>query len=221
MLLQFRKSAHRNRAPYDLESSLLKCVEAIKCYLDSFLAIDITTYNSLPVEEWMRLIITFFILYKLSDGSRDIPDWNVDLCRNKVNIEAYLATVARRIRSTRSSLDLCQPERDELYFVLPLVLESARHSYVLARDAPLLVRPGQRVHIDMSRSRRAEGGKTAASRASKCPATAFWVDKAIKIDHGSDWHGVTLPNHATHPADQMAKSNDLWNELLGMADESG
>lgn len=215
LLFHFRRHSpaqSRNLAPAGMDANLLSCAQAIKQYLDSFLLIDPSRYSLIPFEEWSRLVIAFFILYKLSAGSRDVPDWNTQLCRNTIDLETSLTTVARRLRGTRSFLESSQPQRDELYFVLPLILETARDSYVLARDAPDLVGPGHRVHTDLTRSSRAEGTASSASIL-KCPATGFWIDKALAVDHGTDWHGVSLPT-SVHPAEQLAKHADLWHALL-------
>lgn len=217
-LFHFRRSSPRLSPPDSLaaiEKNLLACVNAIKKYLDSFLSLDVNGYKSLPFEEWSRLIISFFILYKLSAGSKDISNWNTNLCRNIIDLEAYLTNVARRVRSTRSSLDFAQAQRDELYYVLPLVLETARDSFVLVRDAPALVGPGHKVHVDLSRSRRAAGASAA-----KCPATGFWIDKAVAADHGSDWQGVAVAQYVD-PAEQLSKTTGSWEELLHAENHAG
>lgn len=212
-LFHFRKASLSSDGQWPskiMDTSLLSCANSIKHYLDSFLALDITLYYALPSEEWFRLVIAFFILYKLSAGSRDIPQWDFQWCRSVIDLEAYLTMVARRIRSTRSSLDY-EP-RDELYFVLPLILESARDSYVLSRDAPILVGPDHRVHFDLSQSRRSQS-TSAHSLAFRCPATGFWVDKALAVDHESNWHDVAV-SQSLHPAKQLAKNDELWHGLL-------
>ena len=200
-------------------ANLLKCVEAIKQYLDTFLVLDTASFSSLPFEEWFRLIIAFFILYKLSAGPRDMPEWDVKLCRSRIHLEAYLTAVACRIRETAPTLACCPSPRDELYFVLPLVLESARDSYVLARDHPILLTPDHRVHVDLRRPIRLGQGAGPAS-APKCPATGFWIDKALTIDRESDWNGVTLSG-SLHPAEQLSKNEDLWKHLLNGHDDAG
>lgn len=195
----------------------MRCGEAIKQYLDIFLSLDVDNYNSLPFEEWFRMIIGFFILYKLSAGIREIPEWDVQLCRRRVHLEGYLIAAASRIRETAPAVLSCSSPRDELYFVLPLVLESARDSYVLVRDHPILLDPDHRVHVDLSRPVRLGQGAPPAS-ASKCPATGFWIDKALTLDRDSDWHGVTLSD-SLHPAEQIVKNENLWKDLLNGIDE--
>lgn len=178
---------------------------------------DPTLYSSLPFEEWFRLIAAFFILYKLSAGHKDILDWNPRLCREIIDLEAYLRTVARLLRGAGSSAETVQTPRDEMYFVLPEILESAKHSYVLTRDAPSLVGPCHRVHIDLRHSRR-PGTASALASVSKCPATGFWIDKALATDHETNWHGV-MPMHFVHPSTQLEKNDELWKGLLNGEDE--
>lgn len=220
MLFHFRKKVFRSPelvVPFDLAKNLLTCVDAIKHYLDAFLAIDFNAFTSLPAEEWFRLIIACFILYKLSAGARDIPSWNVELCHQVIDLEAYLSAIAQRIRSTRPSLEILQCARDELYYVLPLILESARDTYKLTREAPLLVPPGHPVHIDLSRSRQGEAAAAAAA-AAKCPATGFWVEKALKFDKAGDWSGVA-PLDPADPAHVKAASDRMWSRMFELIGE--
>lgn len=203
--------------PTSFESNLVTCVDSIKSYLETFLAMKPNMYSLLPFEEWFRLLISFFILYKLSAGSRDIPDWDVQKCRNIIDMEHYLTTLARLLRGIRSPMDTESSTRDEVYFVLPEIIESARDSYILTRDVPELIGPGHRVHIDLSRSRRKDESAASASK-SKCPATGFWIDKALAVDRSSNWHDVVI-SRSLHPSEQLAKNNDLWNGLLYGNDE--
>lgn len=198
-----------------LVNNLLSCIDAIKNYFDTLLAIEVTELSSLPCEEWNRLIVAFIILYKLSAGPHEVADWDVALCRSTIDLETYLDAVADRLREASHSLEASSNTSEGLYFVLPDVLRSARASYVAARDTPHLVRPGGRVHMDLSKERIAEEiGRPKAQR--RCPATAFWIDRALVLDQQTDWRGIGVTRRPD-PATQLATSEKLWEDLLGVA----
>jgi hypothetical protein len=54
----------------------------------------------------------------------------------------------------------------------------------------------------------------------RCPATAFWTDRALMLDQETDWHKVDFTG-VTDPAAQLAKNERLWSDLLGGYSESG
>jgi hypothetical protein len=202
-----------------LGTNLLACVDAIKDYLDALLAPEGTEWDVLPCEEWSRSIVAFFVLYKLAAGPREISDWDVELCRSSIDLAKYLEDIANRLSRSHRSLEAVQHPHECLYFVLPAVLRSARSSFILVRDSPHLVKPGDRVHMDMSKEQIVEELARPVARR-RCPATAFWTDRALMLDQETDWHKVDFTG-VIDPAAQLAKNERLWSDLLGGHGESG
>jgi hypothetical protein len=197
-----------------LGENLLACVEAIKDYLDTLLAIEGSEWNYLPCEEWIRLIIACFILYKLSVGPREISGWNVETCRARVDFAKYADAVADHICNSRQSLETSEETIESIYFVLPDILRSARASFVIARDTPHLIKPGDRVHIDLSKYQiKAEIDRPKVQR--RCPVTSMWAGRALLLDQETDWRAVEL-SRALDPAEQLVKPEKLWSDLLGI-----
>ena len=202
-----------------LGENLLACVEAIKDYLDTLLAIEGSEWNYLPCEEWIRLIIACFILYKLSVGPREISGWDVETCRARVDFAKYADAVADHIYNSRRSLETSDETIESIYFVFPDILRSARASFVIARDTPHLIKPGDRVHIDLSKDKiRAEIVRPKVQR--RCPVTSLWAGRALLLDQETDWQAVEL-SRALDPAEQLAKTERLWSDLLGIQVSSG
>ena len=196
-----------------LGDNLLACVNAIKDYLNALLSMEGSEWNYLPCEEWSRLITTCLILYKLSVGPREVSGWDVEICRSRVDVEKSLDALADHVCSSRQSLETSGEAVDSLYFVLPDILRSARASFVTARDTPHLVKPGDRVHMDLSKEKMmAEASRPKNRR--RCPVTTMWADRALLLDQEIDWRTVQL-SQALDPAEQLAKSERLWSELLG------
>jgi hypothetical protein len=195
-----------------LEANLMACVGAIKNYLDSLLAVDGDEWNALPCEEWCRTIVAFFILYKLAAGPREILGWDITLCRSNIDLAEYLDVVAERLSRSSQTLEPKQHTNDGLYFVLPAILRSARTSFLLIRDTPHLVKPGDRVHVDLSDEQTVEE-LARPKEQRRCPATAFWTDRALVLDQETDWCGVDFDG-VLDPAAQLARNESLWSDLL-------
>jgi hypothetical protein len=195
-----------------LDTNLLACVGAIKNYLDTLLAIDGDEWNALPCEEWCRCIVAFFILYKLAAGPREILNWNVATCRSSIDMADYLDVVAERLSKSSQTLEPKQQATDGLYFVLPAILRSVRTSFLLVRDTPHLVKPGDRVHLDLSDERIMEELERPKEQR-RCPAAAFWTDRALVLDQEIDWCGVEFDG-LLDPVAQLARNERLWSDLL-------
>ncbi|KAK3717731.1 hypothetical protein LTR37_005502 [Vermiconidia calcicola] len=127
--------------PYS-RANLVSCVDAIKRYLDCFLALDPTLHIQLPYDEWSRLVVALFVLYKLSVGPKELPGWEVSICRSTIDLEAYLSDVVGRLQHGNQPEDPPDVASGGLYHLLPAILESAKASFVAARDTPHLVTPG-------------------------------------------------------------------------------
>lgn len=202
-----------------LNTSLLALVDAIKNYLDTLLAIDGAEWSALPYEEWGRTIVAFFVLYKLAVGPREIPGWDVTLCRSTMDLAKYLDVAAERLSYSTQAFKPGQQPNNGVYFVLPAILRSVRKTFLLVRDAPHLVVPGDRVHMDVGKEQIAEE-LTKPKEQRRCPAASFFTDRALVLDQEIDWCGVEI-NGALHPAAQLAKNERLWSDLLGVNDGDG
>jgi hypothetical protein len=195
-----------------LNTHLRACVEAGRNYLDTLLVLDGNERNTLPCEEWFRTIAVLVILYKLSVGPREVPDWDIAFCRSSVDLAQYLDRVAERLSWSTQLLEPWTRTNECLYFVLPAILRSVRKTFVLVRDAPHLVVPGDRVHMDVSKEQVKEEIARPKERR-RCPAAAFWTDRALVLDQETDWCGVHFDG-VLDPAAQLAKSEKLWSDLL-------
>jgi hypothetical protein len=159
-------------------ANLSKCVDSIRAYLDCFQAMDPTMDDSLPLEEWFRFIAAFFMAYKLSVKLIEFPQWNVELARQSIDLEKYLTTFVKRLRSHSPSGDtVCS---GDIYSVLPEILDSARSSFILARDFPHEIDDTFRVHVSVDSEQGLVGPQPrsrqqpSSLKQGKCPATSFW-----------------------------------------------
>ena len=208
-----------------LLSNMWRCVIAIKGYLDDFLGIDASIYESLPYEEWCRIMTTFFILYKLSAGARELPDWDVRFCRRLIDMEAYLNIVSQRVRYATLHSGAPDSTSTALFHMLPDILDSVNQTYADVKDDPMHPGLGARPHKDLSklaltkiRSEQREppmhGSDIHRSESiNRCPASAIWASQALSCDHATTWQDVH-PRSSQTPSSQLAANESMWSELL-------
>jgi len=208
-------------------ANLVHCVDAIKSYLDQFLRIDASDYDALPFEEWSRLVMACFILYKLSAGPREFSGWDVQLCRSRIDLELYFDVVAGRLRQASLYDSVLDISSAGLLHALPEILDSAKYTFTTTKNTPSSCGLDIRVHVDLTKtgpvkaSMEAIAGKadslTSPGRLNtrrKCPATALWTRNAMVNGSVSGWHEVSVNNH-NDPSAQLEAGRALWDSLLG------
>ncbi len=152
-----------------LLANLVQGLDAAKEYLDYFLAVSTETYHQLPLEAWTRLIVAPFVLYKLSVGFAEVPEWNAHTARETIDLERYLCVLGDRLRSTMAErMPSGDAPGEDLFHMLPSILESAKGSFVAARDHPARFRDGVQAHYDLN----------CAFRRGTCPATSYLAGRA-------------------------------------------
>jgi len=182
---------------------LAKCVDAIKDYLDSFKAMDSAMDDRLPLEEWLRLMLAFFVAYKLSAKLIELPGWDVSFVRVTIDLEVYLASFVDRFQFARLGADsVAALYGAGLYSVFPEILDSAKISYIMARDRPHEINNTLRVHSNLGGgefggdSLRAVG-PAHTSRGRECPATGFWRNEARQADSTGEFDSLASSDDFT------------------------
>lgn len=119
-------------APPTVISNLIKCVSSTKEYLDSFFAIPPTEHNSLPFSAWYQVIFTVFVLYRLSVGLPEVPEWNVKIAQQTVDLQGYFDTLLSHLQAIKPSSDRQIPTKS-LFSRLSEIIGSVKTSYALAK----------------------------------------------------------------------------------------
>lgn len=207
-----------------LVSNLTTCVEALREYLDVFLAMEVSTYPHLPFEEWNRVILAFFILYRLSVNLPEVSTWDISYARLAIDLEGYLTQAIDRILRSRPDEGGNEIASADLYSVLPEILESAKASYVLRRDHPEQVTAGLKAHINVGtgapfRNNASSTHNTlTSSMRVKCPATGFWAREARQTD-GQPHQSTTMPYDGSFDEIQPLDET-FWESMLGLDDSA-
>ena len=118
---------------------LIDCLAAsVKCF-DLFLAIPAGSYRFLSTSQWSALTFSIAIAYRLSIGTPRIPMWDVQMARETVKLEHYLAVLCERVQDeTRNRFKAIidtQQSRD-LYSLTGLILQNVKNTYERLRRLP-------------------------------------------------------------------------------------
>ncbi|EEA25704.1 conserved hypothetical protein [Talaromyces marneffei ATCC 18224] len=187
-------------------SNLIKCVTSTKESLDSFLAIPVTGHCSLPFSTWYQLILTVFVLYRLSVGLLEVPEWNVEIAQQTVDLQAYFDTLLSYLHIMKSSPDRQIPTKS-LFSRIPEIMESVRTSYALAREDIVEVRDSSNAHHELNAS-----NNTASSvqRLRRCPALRYSNRQVTQAP------SQPAPQNAIAMEIQRIEDEKLWGDLLVM-----
>lgn len=153
-------------APPMVISNLIKCVSSAKEYLDSFFTIPTAEHNSLPFSVWCQVIVTIFVLYRLSVGLPEVPEWNVEIAQQTVDLQEYITTLSSHLQAIEPSPDRQIPTKS-LFSRLPEVMGSVKTSYALAKENLAQVLDSRHAHHELNAS---NNTASSAPRLHRCPA---------------------------------------------------
>lgn len=187
-------------------SNLVKCVSSTKEYLDLFLAIPAAEHTSLPISAWYQVILAVFVLYRLSVGLSEVPEWNAEIAQESVDLQEYLDTLLSNLQAIKPPPDRQIPAKS-LFSMLPEILGSVKNSYALAKENLTQVRDSNRAHHELGASKTTVPSVRGRHR---CPALRY-----------SNRHVAQSPDPPTLQnaiATEVQKIEDekLWGDLLFM-----
>ncbi|KAJ5382640.1 hypothetical protein N7517_000551, partial [Penicillium concentricum] len=183
--------------------NLVKCVSSTKEYLDLFLAIPAAEHTSLPFSAWYQLILAVFVLYRLSVGLSEVPEWNREIAHQSVDLQEYLDTLLSHLQAINP------PDRQiptkSLFSMLPEIIGSVKNSYALAKENIAQV-DSHRAHHEFGASKHTA---SSAQRLHRCPALRYSKHIAQAPDQ---------PTLQSAIATEVQKIEDekLWGDLLFM-----
>ncbi|MCJ1458933.1 hypothetical protein MMC28_009309 [Mycoblastus sanguinarius] len=211
---------------------IFSCLEATKSYLDCFLSLSPTEYPRISIVECRRLLYGLFILYRLSTGLPNYPEWDAQTARSTTKLETYLESIRYRVQISRAagtpaiSINIADLKRADLFSVLPVILENVQNTYRRVKEGSLVATAPnghKKPHMALF-SAESEGDEPAvpkrARRGGKCPA--FQFEKTPEASRGGDeeWllHDFTYENIDAAGAEESHFWDGLLsNSELGMA----
>ncbi|KAJ6075895.1 hypothetical protein N7499_007876 [Penicillium canescens] len=187
-------------------SNLIKCVSSTKEYLDSFFALPAAEQNTLPYSAWCQVVMTVFVLYRLSVGLPEVPQWNVEIAQQTVDLQEYIDTLLSHLHVIQPLPDRQIPTKS-LFLRLPEIMGSVSTSYGLAKENPAHVRDSRHAHHDLKASNNTASSVQGLHR---CPAVRY---SSCHVALAQD--PPTLQSAITTEV-QSIEDEKLWGDLFLM-----
>lgn len=132
-------------APPMVVGNLIKCLSSTREYLDYFFTLPIADLSSLPFSAWYQVILTVFVLYRLSVGLPELPEWDVEIAQHTVDLGYYLDTLLSHLQTIKPSEDRQIPT-ESLFSRLPEIIGSVKSSYTSAKEDLAQARDSRDAH---------------------------------------------------------------------------
>jgi hypothetical protein len=126
-----------------LNITFQSCVNAAKDYLDCFISTLTPEYHHLPFEEWTRLTLALFVLYKLAIGLPEVPGWDPEMARSTCDLDQYLTNLLNRLKPLPEN---ATASFDTIFHIFPAIMESVKVSHKLACEHPSMFPQGFQTH---------------------------------------------------------------------------
>lgn len=187
-------------------SNLVKCVSSAKEYLDLFCALPTTEHRTLPFSAWYQFIFTVFVLYRLSVGLPEVPQWNVEIAQQTVDLREYIDTLLSHLQAIEPLPDRQMPTKS-LFTRLPEFIGSVRTSYALAKENPTQVYDSRRAHHELKSSNNPASSVRVLHR---CPAMRY------SSGHVARAQGRPALQGAIATELQSIEDETIWSDILFM-----
>jgi hypothetical protein len=185
-------------------SNLIDCVNSTKEYLDLFFALHSAEQNSLPFSAWCQVVLTLFVLYRLSVGLPEVPQWNVKITQQIVDLQEYIDTLLSHLQAIKPLPDRQIPNKS-LFSRLPEIIGSVRTSYALAKENPAQVHDSRHAHHDLNASNSTASSVQGLHR---CPAVRYSIRRVAQAqDLHTEQSGITTEV-------QNIEDEKLWGDLF-------
>jgi hypothetical protein len=180
---------------------LLACLEAIKRFCEGFLALPAEEYRLMSFIQWSGLIYATVVLYKLSIGLPQVPEWDVRVARNAISIEVLLETLCSRMYSVPQSTPATL-EKADFFSMMGPIFENVKRTYDRLKQLPQSqsandTNPVHATSFQMASVNVASPLKTYQHR---CPAFPFWKSQGSDM---SLFHGVEGFPSGNNPVNTM------------------
>jgi hypothetical protein len=228
----FSKTAHRHdmttlSTPASFSSSirldvLLICLEATKRFCESFLTISAEEYGQMSFIQWSGLIYATVMLYKLSIGLPQVPEWDVSVARSAISIEEFLETLSTRMHSV-SRADLATPKTD-LFSMMGPIFENVKRTYDRLKRLPQSqsANDTDTVHATSFPVAPESTASPVKTYQHRCPAFPFWKNQNsdMSLFHGlegfpggnSSFNNPAIGDGFT--GFDLAENHDFWAEAM-------
>ncbi|KAF3384741.1 hypothetical protein F1880_001719 [Penicillium rolfsii] len=183
--------------------NLINCVSSAKEYLDCFLALPAAEHNSLPFSTWCQVVLTVFVLYKLSVGLPEVPQWNVKIAQQMVDLQEYLDKLLSHLQGIKPRPDR-QIATKSLFSRLPEIIGSVRTSYMLTKEEFAQICDSHNAHPEFQAL---NNTSSSVRRLHRCPAVRYTTRAVTQVQDPR-----TLQSAITMEV-QSIEDEQLWGNI--------
>jgi hypothetical protein len=187
-------------------NNLIKCLNSAKEYLDHFCALPASEHRTLPFSAWYQVIFTVFVLYRLSVGLPEVPQWDVEIAQQALDLRYYIDTLLSHLQEIKPLPDM-RIATKSLFTRLPEIIGSVRTSYALAKENPAEVRDSYRAHYELMSSNEASSSVRPLHR---CPGMRY---SSCRVDDAQGRPGL---QSAIATEVQNIEEETIWGDIVFM-----
>ena len=191
---------------------LFTCLEATKCYFESFLSLPVQQYRYISKIEFTHLIFATFVLYKLCLGPSTVPEWDVLVARSTANIEIYLESLCYRFQQINVGLPK-DPQKADLFSLLILIFENVKTTYqrLKTREEPIEEIDDTAPHLKFTKASKAPS----RPRRLFCPAFPYWKPNPSE---GLGSGGEDLFGNSFYAGNmELPEDPEFWSSIMAGA----
>ncbi|KAJ6113861.1 hypothetical protein N7523_007178 [Penicillium sp. IBT 18751x] len=190
-------------APPMVIGTLTKCVSSSKEYLDLFLAITAVEHGILPFSAWYQVILTIFVLYRLSVGLPEVPEWNVKIAQQIADLQEYSDMLLHHLQAIEPSPDREIPTKS-LFSRLPEIIRSVKSSYGLAKENIAQVHYSRIAHHEF---KGLNNTASAVQGRHRCPALRYSSRRIVQP------MGQFTPQNPIAREVQRIEEEKIWSDI--------
>ena len=185
---------------------LFTCLSATKSYYETVLSLPSPAYRHLSFSIWTHLIFVTFILYKLSLGPINIPEWDTQASREVAKIEIYLEALCFRLQNIGVEAHPGNPLKVSMFSMFRLIFENVRATYLKLKNEENPDVENITPHVAFSELTKHEK----RSKRRGCPAFPYLPKEAFR----GNGDGNGLFGTSFYAAPDLPDDPDFWNSLL-------
>ena len=147
--------------------------------------------------------MTVFVLYRLSVGLPEVPQWDVEIAQQTVDLQAYIDKLLSHLQVIKPLPDRQIPNKS-LFSRLPEIMGSVRTTYALAKENLAQVRDSRHAHHEL------KAFNNTASSVRRCPAVRY------SSRHVAQAQDLPTLQSAITTEVQSIEDEKLWGDLFLM-----
>ncbi|KAL4875020.1 hypothetical protein BJY04DRAFT_233085 [Aspergillus karnatakaensis] len=185
--------------------NLIDCVTSTKEYLDWIFTVPSVEYNHLLFAAWYQVILAAFVLYRLSVGLSEVPEWDVEMVQRIVDPAEYFSTLLSHLHAIELLPESGIPIKS-LFSRLPEIIRSVKTSYAKAKENSAQIDDTRHAHHEIIVS---NNQTPLVYRQHRCPALRYSSRKSTQTPDQPALQEIAREV-------QSIEDEKLWRNILAL-----